>query len=193
MTDRHKNAIITIPNFISISRVLLIPVFLYMMLNGKILNAFIVFLIAASTDFLDGATARLLNQKTKLGVLLDPMGDKALMAAAFIILSVPKISIPNTIPGWLTITVIGRDIFLVIGAFVLFKLIGQKTFTPVFLGKISTVCQMGVLLLVLFHNVTKTYAPSLSWFYLLTLVFTILSGIQYFYIGLTWLLQYRKS
>ena len=173
----------TVPNIISIARILLIPLFLFMLIQNNKLGALIVFFIAASTDFLDGIAARLLNQKSSLGALLDPAGDKLLMTSGIIALSLPSLSSPNVIPIWLTVAVIGRDLYIVWGAFMLYRRIGRKTFPPIITGKLSTVCQMSVLVLVLLLNTLNTSPWFLLWFYLLTLAFTVLSGIQYTHIG----------
>lgn len=175
--------IFTIPNFFSVLRIGLIPLFLYFMLQHDSFHALIVFFCAASTDFLDGITARLLKQKSKIGELLDPAGDKLLMVAAMVALSIPSISSPNVIPIWLTIAVIGRDLYLVAGSWMMYKRIQQTSFQPTFLGKMSTVCQMGVLILVLFFNTNHSVQPLLRWVYVLTLGFTVFSGIQYTIIG----------
>ena len=184
--SNQKQSLINAPNLLSVSRVLLIPVFLLMLLNNRATAAFIIFLIATSTDFLDGVVARILNQKTKLGAILDPASDKILMTAAFIILAIPHISIPNSLPIWLTIIVISRDLYIVTGAFLLFRLIGRKTFPPTPLGKICTIFQMSVLLLVLLLNALQRPTPLLLWFYVFTLILTILSGIHYTLIGISW-------
>jgi cardiolipin synthase len=173
----------TLPNALSIARVLLIPLFLIMLIHNNKMGALIVFFIAASTDFLDGIAARLLNQKSNLGALLDPAGDKLLMTSGIIALSLPSLSSPNVIPIWLTVAIIGRDLYIVWGAFMLYKRIGRKTFPPTFSGKISTGCQMSVLVLVLLLNTLNTTPEFLLWFYVLTLIFTILSGIQYTLLG----------
>jgi len=173
----------TIPNFLSIARILLIPLFLFLLIQNNKLGALVVFFIAATTDFLDGIAARLLNQKSSLGALLDPAGDKLLMTAGIIALSLPSLSSPNVIPIWLTVTVIGRDLYIVWGAYMMYKRIGCKSFPPILTGKVSTVCQMSVLVLVLLLNAQNISAPYLLWFYLLTLIFTILSGIHYTRIG----------
>lgn len=179
MSDR----LFTIPNIISIARILLIPLFLIMLIQDNKLGALIVFFIAASTDFLDGVAARLLNQKSNLGALLDPAGDKLLMTSGIIALSLPSLSSPNVIPIWLTLAVIGRDLYIVWGAFMLYRRVGRKTFPPIITGKISTVCQMSVLVLVLLLNTLDLSPWFLFWFYLLTLIFTVISGYQYTRIG----------
>ncbi len=175
--------IITIPNLFSIMRIGLIPLFLIYVIKQDPRKALIVFFIAASTDFLDGIAARILKQKSKIGALLDPAGDKLLMTAAMITLSLPSISSPNFIPLWLTVFVIGRDLYIVTGSWVVYKRTRHTSFTPTFVGKMSTVCQMCVLILVLFFNAVNSAQPNLLWLYILTLGLTIISGIQYTLIG----------
>lgn len=179
MNDQKKERIWTVPNFFSMLRIFLIPLFLYMLLQNRFLQAMIVFLFASTTDILDGMTARIWDQKTKIGGLLDPAADKLLMTAAIIILSIPSVSQPNTIPLWLTVAIIGRDIAIVSAAFVLYKLRGHTKFPPSLTGKISTVCQMGVILCVLLLNVLDRTPGFLSWLYILTLTLTLVSGFGY--------------
>ncbi len=179
MIDR----ILTVPNLFTFLRIGLIPLFLSYMIQHDQRKALIVFFIAASTDMLDGIAARLLNQKSKIGALLDPAGDKLLMTAAIIALSIPVISSPNTIPLWLTVIIIGRDLYIVVGSVVMYSRTRYSTFSPTFVGKMSTVCQMSVLVLVLFFNANNSPQPHLIWLYMLTLTLTIVSGIQYTIIG----------
>jgi cardiolipin synthase len=169
----------TIPNIITILRICLIPLFLHLIIKGLTLEALIVFLIASTSDVLDGMIARIWNQATKIGRLLDPAADKLLMTTAVIILSFPTISSPNTIPLWLTIAIVGRDIAIVTAAFVMYKTRGETKFPPALLGKVSTVCQMGVILCVLLLNVLDSVPGFLTWFYILTFFLTIISGIWY--------------
>jgi cardiolipin synthase (CMP-forming) len=185
--NKNKNGIVTIPNIISFSRLVLSPIFLHFVLCRKTREALIIFIIAVLTDFFDGALARILKQKSNIGALLDPMGDKILMTLSFIALSIPSINSPNTIPIWLTATVIGRDIYIVLGATTAFKFIGRKKFPPTLAGKISTVFQMATPLSVLFFNMTNTRTESLTLLFILTLVMTAVSGIHYTYIGMKWL------
>lgn len=193
MKRQENTRIFTVANILSVSRILLVPVFLVMMLHHRIIAAFIVFLLAASTDLLDGIAARVWQQKTKLGAYLDPAGDKILMTASFIILAFPSLSFPNVVPLWFVISIVGRDLFIVTSAFVLYKLKGQKTFTPTLLGKISTASQMGVLVFVLFFNSLQISPVYLSWLYYWTLALTILSTIHYVYIGIGMLSQAKQS
>ena len=179
MKEKTEERFWTIPNFFSMLRICLIPLFLYMMLQNHILEALVVFLIASTTDVLDGMTARIWDQKTKIGGLLDPAADKLLMTAAIIILSLPSVSQPNTIPLWLTIAIIGRDIAIVFAAFLMYRLRRHTEFPPSLLGKVSTVLQMGVILCVLLLNVLERAPVFLAWLYIVTFALTIISGIGY--------------
>jgi len=190
MNKRKEERLWTVPNFFSMLRIFLIPLFLYMLLQNKDLHAMIVFLLASSTDVLDGMTARIWDQKTKIGGLLDPAADKLLMTAAVIILSIPSVSQPNTIPLWLTVAIIGRDIAIVSAAFVMYKLRGHTKFPPSLTGKTSTVCQMGVILCVLLLNVLDRTPIFLSWLYILTFSLTIISGFGY---GLRGIRSFKDS
>ncbi len=193
MRKEKKNSLLTLPNIISLSRILLVPIFLVFMIHRKITEAFVVFLLAGFTDVLDGFTARIWHQKTKIGALLDPAADKLLMTASFIVLTIPSLNFPNIIPLWLTIVVISRDLFIVSSAFALYKLRGQKTFRPSLLGKTSTACQVLVVLLVLLFNSIQISSPYLSLLYFSTLAFTILSGLHYSYISIRMISLPQKS
>jgi cardiolipin synthase len=193
MRKEENNSLLNLPNILSILRILLIPVFVVLMTQRKIVAASAVFFFAGFTDVLDGFAARLLNQKTKIGALLDPAGDKLLMTSAFIVLTIPSLNSPHIIPLWLTIVVISRDLFIVSSAFALYKLRGQKSFPPSILGKSSTVCQFLVLILVLLFNSFQISFSYLSMLYFLTLALTLLSGVHYCYIGFRIISLPRKS
>lgn len=174
----------TVPNILSLVRIVLIPFFLWAMIAGRPVAAFILFSAAAATDFLDGWTARLLRQKSALGLWLDPAADKLLMTAAFIICSLPRLSWPNSLPAVVTAVVIGRDAAIVLGAWILYKIAGKKSFAPSLWGKISTICQMVCLFFVLLSNALglRPAAP-LAVLLALTLAATAVSGGHYFWTG----------
>lgn len=179
MKEDKRETICTVANFFSLLRIILIPVFLYLLIRQEVLWALVAFSIASSTDLLDGMAARIWNQKTKIGGLLDPAADKLLMTASIIVLSIESVSQPNTVPLWLTVLIISRDLAITGSAFALFKLRGQTTFPPSAWGKASTVCQMGVVFLVLFFNVLQTAPSFMLWLYGLTFFLTFISGVQY--------------
>lgn len=189
----QPNSFFTIPNIITLVRIFLIPVFLYFMLQKQLQPAFIIFFLAVCTDFIDGAAARLLNQKSKWGALLDPAGDKLLMTVSFILLTMPSISSPNHLPIWLTVAVIGRDVFIVTGSIIIYSKIKRSSFPPSILGKACTIMQMTTLILVLFFNFLSREASFMHWIYWTTLVLTILSGIHYTLIGMSWMKEAELS
>jgi cardiolipin synthase len=173
----------TLPNLLTLSRILLVPVFLWMMLENKAIGAFLVFLLAGLTDVLDGLAARLWHQKTRLGLWLDPAADKILLTAAFVLLGLPGLSRPNAIPFWVVFIVIGRDVLIAIAALLLMRLKGQRAFFPTLMGKVSTVSQVLTILVVLIFNALGRTSFILSWLYDVTLAATILSGVQYAYMA----------
>ena len=193
MSARFWKELCLLPNLLTLSRVLLVPVFVWMMLAGRARDAFLVFLLAGLTDLLDGLAARLWHQKSRLGLWLDPVADKILLTAAFVLLVLPGVSRPNAIPFTVVAIVIGRDVCIAIGAFVLFLWKGQKAFFPTLLGKVSTVAQVLTVLAVLVLNARGTAFPLLSWAYDATVIATVASGVQYFIMSLPLLASRKKS
>jgi CDP-diacylglycerol--glycerol-3-phosphate 3-phosphatidyltransferase len=101
---------INLPNKISLLRVLLVPLFLFLVLGNTKYGIYLstaVFIIAACTDGIDGHIARTTNQVTKLGKFLDPLADKFLITAAIIAL----VQL-NKIPGWIAFVIISRDLMV---------------------------------------------------------------------------------
>lgn len=171
--------ILALPNILSLVRVLLTPVFVVMMVRGKPWAAFLVFLAAGATDALDGFAARSLHLKTSLGLWLDPLGDKILLTAAFVVLTLPALARPNALPLWLTAICIGRDVAIGLGALVIIALRGMRTFKPTLIGKASTICQVLVLYFVLYSNAVGRSPQALAWLYVLTASLAAASWAQY--------------
>jgi cardiolipin synthase len=168
-----------IPNVLTLLRIALIPVFAAMMVERRPKAAFLIFLAAGITDVLDGFAARIWHQRTKIGFILDPAADKLLMTAAFILLALPSLSGPNVLPLWLVLVAIGRDVAIVLAAYIMYRLRGIKVFPPSIFGKASTVCQVLMLWLVLLANALDAAAPNLFWVYILTLALAVISGVDY--------------
>jgi len=183
--------ILTLPNILSLSRVLLTPVFILMMIERRPWAAFIVFLAAGATDALDGFTARWLRQKSTLGVWLDPIGDKVLLTAAFIVLTLPALAQPNALPLWLTALCIGRDVAIAAAALALIALRGKQTFRPTLAGKASTVCQVLLIYFVLYSNAAGRSPEALGWLYVLTAMLTAVSWVRYGFLGIALLRRGR--
>ena len=143
----------TTANKISIFRVLLVPVFvaelLYYVESGVELHrvlAIIGFGIASLSDGVDGYIARRFHQRSPLGAILDPLADKLLLVSGIVLLSFDHGTRLPRLPLWLTVTILSRDIFLLIGLFVIHHACGKVTVRPALIGKAATVLQMACIL-----------------------------------------------
>jgi cardiolipin synthase len=109
-----------------------------------------IFLTACLTDALDGWIARRTGQKTRLGSLMDPMADKILLTSAYLAFAwLPGLPDAARVPAWLTVIVVSRDLILVTGAAMIFMMQNRFDAATNFLGKITTVLQMLLVLGVL--------------------------------------------
>jgi len=167
-----------LPNILTLTRVLLIPVFIILIINKHFGLALVTFAIAGITDAIDGLIARITHQRTELGAYLDPIADKILLASAFITLAIIEV-----LPSWLTILVITRDVIILVGLLVMILTNYHPKIQPSLLSKITTVFQISTILLILMagHN-PIFYKLSTVAIYGATF-FTIISGSHYIYIG----------
>ena len=170
---------LTIPNILTLLRLLLVPCFILASMRGMFAAALVLFVSAAVTDVFDGMIARRLNQRSKLGAFLDPAADKTMMVAGFVFYTFS--TVPSLrIPGWLTFTVFVRDVLIVLFAYLLYTRVQVKKFPPSWAGKASTVTQAVTLAGAIFVN---AFAPHLAWgaelLFRLSLVVTLFSGWDY--------------
>lgn len=168
-----------VPNYLSISRVLSVPVFIILMLDPtpvRALLAGIVFALASATDWLDGYLARRWGQVTKIGKLLDPIADKILIASALILL----VEIDSSkVPSWIAIVIIGREI-AVTGLRAMAA--SDGVIIPAEnMGKYKVGAQItAVLSIVLNYYIQAEWADQLGWFALrMAMVLAVYSGMQY--------------
>ena len=182
-----SSRIITLPNVLTIFRMALIPVFVSLLFYQKFLLALGIFVVAGVTDGLDGLLARKFQQQSPLGRILDPIADKMMLVTSFIVLSmrgVYPIPIPKhlPIPFWVTITVISRDVFILVGAAAINMVTGFRAFQPSLPGKISTVIQIVAVAIVMLAAQTRVgtgyYLPSV---YASVFALTLFSGIHYIF------------
>ena len=171
----------TIPNLITLIRILLTPLFIIFLIQGRYRQALAVFVLAGVSDVADGLIARWWQQKSRLGSYLDPAADKLLMSASFVTLS-----ISHLIPSWLTVVVISRDVILGLGALILRLADYPLVIRPSPAGKLTTMLQLITVGLVLLVKGKLVHLPPgvLSIFFYLTGGLTAISGTHYLYRGL---------
>src|ERR1043166_6995513 len=159
--EQYRSAVLTTANQLTILRIIFVPVFLICLTEGQWGWALAVFVAAGLTDMFDGLIARRFGQKASIGAVLDPIADKLLMTTSVIILSIPQMGFPNTIPRWLMILVISRDVFILLVSLIIVLMVGWRVFRPTAYGKASTVLQVGTVLAVLFANWQRAVVPEL--------------------------------
>lgn len=128
---------INVPNFITLARVLSVPVIFWLLVNGNSRIAFFVFLCAGISDAVDGYLAKRFNWTTELGAYLDPLADKLLIVSIYIALGVSR-----ELPLWLVIAVVSRDILILLAVLVSWLMDHPVRIKPLAVSKINTAAQL---------------------------------------------------
>lgn len=180
-----SSRIVTVPNLLTVFRMVLIPVFASLLFYQRFLLALAIFVLAGVTDGLDGLLARRFNQKSQLGTILDPIADKLMLVTSFVVLSMRSVfpqPLPThlPVPFWVTVAVISRDVFILVGAAAINIVTGFRGFRPSMLGKINTTVQIFAIAAIIFaasvpHG-SGWYLPSI---YTTVFAFAVLSGAHY--------------
>lgn len=169
----------TIPNVLTVARILMTPLFVVFFLDQQYLAALSMFFLAGLSDALDGFLARMLDQRSQLGEMLDPLADKVLLDSAFVCLAVG-----GWLPVWLAVVVVSRDA-IILGGLSLLAFWGQDMrgrTVPSLASKLTTMAQMLLVLGTFIHEVTSwagSWGAPLDALVWLTAVLTMLSGIHY--------------
>jgi len=163
---------------LSLSRIILIPVFVSLLIYSKVhpnlrFVALAVFTVAVLTDFFDGLVARIKKEKSEFGQIIDPLADKLLLLTTFI--SLYLLDFPLYL--WVVLVVVSRDLILLLGVIILHFLKIEITISPSIWGKITTFLQMFIVLWVLIG------IPSHFYISVAVVVFTLISGFDYFIRG----------
>ncbi len=127
----------SIPNFITLGRVILVPVVFWLLLTGELQAAFLAFVVAGISDAVDGFLAKRFGWETELGAYLDPIADKLLIVCIFIALGVTA-----RLPSWLVILVVSRDVLIVIAVVLSWLLDHPTPMKPLTVSKMNTVVQI---------------------------------------------------
>ena len=165
-------------NWLTVLRILLIPVFVSLLVYKQRGPALAVFLVAAFTDLLDGYVARQRGSQSRLGAFLDPMADKLLLVSSFVTLTWLRV-----LPFWIAAVVISRDLILLVGALAIHMAGGRITPRPTVAGKLATFFQVLTVLIGLlapFYSL-RAVARVPVW---LAAAFTVISGLQYIVQGM---------
>ena len=170
---------LTAANQLTLTRMVLIPVFVILLLYGYRGAALVTFLIAGLTDLFDGLIARLTGQKTTLGAWLDPMADKLLLVTMFVMLTLPGIGSANRLPLWFTVLVISRDVAIVLTVAVVNLAVGHRTFAPSIFGKIATAMYVITGVITLYFNYLERSSMLVTAFVYGSLVITLVSAFHY--------------
>jgi cardiolipin synthase len=173
------NATINIPNILTITRILLVPLFVILLTKKAVPLALVVFAVMALSDFLDGFLARHFNQQSRLGAYLDPVADKLLMTASFVCMAILKL-----IPSWLTVIVISRDVIICVGMFVIVLTNSRYEMGPSRASKWTTALQLTTVFLALLAVELPWFAPVLRPLFPAAAGLTIYSGLHYVYLGM---------
>jgi CDP-diacylglycerol--glycerol-3-phosphate 3-phosphatidyltransferase len=175
---------VTTANKVTIARILLIPLFVvevlsYLKSGHEIhrLVALLTFATAAILDGVDGYIARHYNQWSELGTILDPLADKLLLVSGVVVLSFDHTPLLGQFPVWLTGTIIGRDLVILIGMIVIHMTVGKVTARPHVIGKLATVLQM---ISVLWLLLKWDEAFGATWILILTIAAAVLTGVSGF-------------
>lgn len=182
---------LTLANVLTILRMVVIPFFIMAVGYNRNGWALFLFIAAGVTDLLDGFIARGWRQQTKVGAILDPMADKLLLTAAFVMLALPQgtKAFPelfnlNRVPIYLVIITISRDLFISLISMVMYMTLGQTRFPPSFLGKLTTTVQIVTVALILLLNYlgheSVVLVSALVW---TNLAMTLASGFHYIYLA----------
>ncbi len=169
---------LTVPNAITVARLVLVPVMGYFLAVGVYGWALVVFMVAAFTDFIDGVIARALKQTSALGATLDPIADKLSMFVATVVLAWQGL-----VPIWLAVAIVARDIIIVGGALAYRLTRGHVEMAPTMLSKINTFIEFTVLLFVMAG--AAQWVDVGAWLpvaFVLVLATVLASGAQYVWV-----------
>jgi len=171
-----RRIVVALPNLISLGRLLLAPVAVWLVVTDQRAAAFWIFAVAGLSDGLDGFLARVCRARTELGAWLDPLADKLLIGGVLVALGVTDV-----LAAWIVILVVSRDVFI-IGAVVLFKImeVPGPDITPSAVSKVNTFLQIALVAVALGDDAFgPSLAPAVDGLVWLVAATTLLSGLVY--------------
>ena len=134
----------TIPNIITIARLLIVPIVIVAILQGQWPTAFVLFVVAGVSDGIDGFIARRFDMRSEFGAYIDPLADKALLVSIYVTLAVVGV-----LPAWLAVVVVFRDVMIVAAVVLSWVMSRPVAIRPMMVSKVNTAAQIGFAALVL--------------------------------------------
>ncbi len=177
-----------IPNIITLFRIFLVPLVVWLMLDGRMQTAFLLFVVAGLSDGLDGFLAKRYGWQTELGAYLDPIADKALLVSIYVVLG-----LFSHLPVWLVLAVVSRDV-LIVGAILLSWVLARPVpMRPLFISKANTVGQIMLAAIVL-GNLGFALGLQMTVTFLIWVTggLTVLSAAAYLVTWLSYMATYEE-
>jgi len=182
-SGHHRPGPWTVANFLTLVRIALILPFIVLAHGGRYGLALAVFFAASLTDFADGYVARTFNQQSYIGQILDPLADKLLVTASFIVMAIPHSGLP-AIPVWVAGIVILRDLAILLGSLIIYVKAGFSEFKPSWSGKVNTLLELGLIVVFLAFHSLGVLLFLLPIAYAIVIVSVMVSAGEYYLIGL---------
>jgi len=175
---RNRKPLANLPNLITVARILLTPVLVIFLINGRITAALVVFVIAGLSDGLDGFIARMMRNKTRFGEITDPLADKLLLDTTYVTLA-----IGGRVPAWLAVVVLSRDFLIITGIALLTFFDRPVTIKPLLSSKVTTFFQISTIVVILSADFFTLSTMLMDAAILATAGLTMISGGQYLVMG----------
>lgn len=178
-----------IPNSLTLVRIVLVPLVVWLIIDHEMTAAFLLFLLAGFSDAADGYIAKRYGWRSELGAYLDPIADKALLVSIYVTLG-----LAGHLPVWLVIAVVSRDI-LIVGAVVLSWMLSRPlTMHPLLISKVNTFAQIVLAGLILAElGLGLGLEPVVKVLIWITGALTILSAAAYFWAWLGHMAAYEPA
>ena len=128
-----------LPNLITLARMIMTPLAVFMITSQRFLPAFLIFILAGVSDAIDGFIAKNFDLRTELGAYLDPLADKALLISIYV-----SLAIFGDLPAWIAIMVVSRDVMILVAVLVSWLLDKPVEIRPVWVSKLNTVAQIAL-------------------------------------------------
>lgn len=175
LTTADRLPAVTLPNIITLLRLALVPVTVWALLVGEHALAFAAFLLAGVSDGVDGFIARRFDQRSELGAWLDPIADKALLVAVFVVLGILA-----ELPLWLVVLAVSRDV-VILGAIMLATVVGNPVpIRPLMVSKANTAAQIALVVWTLGELAWGGHVPAIHAVLVAAVTaLTVASGLAY--------------